>query len=66
MTIAIDKPTAIAALEAAKGDITEASKALGMSYRTLYRRLDALGLHRALEKIRASAPAICPHCKRPM
>ena len=63
--IALDRPTALAALEAAKGNLRDAAKALGMSYRTLYRRIDDLNLRRDLARIRPKIP-FCPMCKRPL
>ena len=64
--IATDKPTVLEALQASNGNMLDAAKALKMSYRTIYRKVDELNLHRDLEKIRAKAPPICPACRRPL
>lgn len=60
--IAIERADALAAIEAAKGRLPDAAKALGISHRTLCRRVGVLGLERELAKIRAKR---CPHCGRP-
>jgi len=64
--IATDKPTVLEALQASNGNMLDAAKALKMSHRTLYRKVDELKLHHELEKIRAKAPKICPACRRPL
>jgi DNA-binding NtrC family response regulator len=59
--IPIEKSDVLSALLATRGNIVDAAGRLGCSWRTLYRRIDDLGLTTELEKIRAQW---CPTCHR--
>lgn len=63
--VALEKSAIVVALEAANGNLIDAARTLGVSWRTLYRRVDEFGLRTKLEQIRKKAPRVCPTCRRP-
>jgi hypothetical protein len=55
----------LAAVKANRGDLKSAAVALGVSWRTIYRRIQFLSLQPEIDALREEAD-LCPNCKRPL
>lgn len=63
--IALTRESVLRAIEAQQGNLGDAARSLGISWRTLYRRVDEFGLRGKLEQARKTAPRVCRACRRP-